>query len=285
MEKDIYPINEIFAPSDHLSDTTILAYVKGELTDEEAHEVERHMVDCEFCANAVEGLEMVGIENIEEITSRLNERIEAEIAGKNETTDEGRVIEFTPAQESETDTTPATGGTSRQGGFRRYFAIAASIVVLAAATLTIPGVRQGIFGGENTSGYGEIIAPDYIITRGQHDETEKPSLDDAGLLYRDGKYAEAAKAFQNFDGVLPDYYGGLSFLLAENYDKAIAEFQAVLDKKDGYSEDAQWYIARAYLEKGDVAKATEIYQAINEKPEGDFSEDAAEMLKKIRANH
>jgi hypothetical protein len=47
---------DIFTQTACPSQDQLLAYVKGELSAEERHEVELHLQDCEMCSEAVEGL-------------------------------------------------------------------------------------------------------------------------------------------------------------------------------------------------------------------------------------
>jgi anti-sigma factor RsiW len=46
----------IFTATSHLSTGRLLNYLRRELSPGEAHEVERHLADCDFCSDALEGL-------------------------------------------------------------------------------------------------------------------------------------------------------------------------------------------------------------------------------------
>ncbi len=50
---------DIFTETACPSQDQLLAYVKGELSASERHEVEMHLQDCELCSEAVEGLSAI----------------------------------------------------------------------------------------------------------------------------------------------------------------------------------------------------------------------------------
>ena len=48
--------SKIFQSSQHLSTEQLLNYLRGGMSAKEKHEVERHLTDCDFCSDALEGL-------------------------------------------------------------------------------------------------------------------------------------------------------------------------------------------------------------------------------------
>lgn len=62
MKKDLY--NKIFAPSDCLPQQLLVGYLKGTLNEQQTHKVEEHLVDCEFCSEALDGLMLVKDESV-----------------------------------------------------------------------------------------------------------------------------------------------------------------------------------------------------------------------------
>ena len=49
----------IFQHTDCLSEETLLNYLSDKLSDAEKHEAEKHLIDCEMCSDAAEGLSMI----------------------------------------------------------------------------------------------------------------------------------------------------------------------------------------------------------------------------------
>ena len=46
----------IFQQTAHLTDEQMLGYLRNNLTREERHAVEKHLVDCSFCSDGLEGM-------------------------------------------------------------------------------------------------------------------------------------------------------------------------------------------------------------------------------------
>ena len=49
----------IFTETDCISEQTMFDYIDNKLSAKERHIVEKHMLDCELCSDAMEGLEIV----------------------------------------------------------------------------------------------------------------------------------------------------------------------------------------------------------------------------------
>jgi|ERR1035437_6729498 tetratricopeptide (TPR) repeat protein len=78
-------IKNIFEHTDCISEEMLTKYVSGNLSPAEKHEVEKHLIDCEMCSDAVEGLQMMGSKNkISGITSELNQKIQIRVEKKKE---------------------------------------------------------------------------------------------------------------------------------------------------------------------------------------------------------
>lgn len=74
----------IFDNSDCVSQEAIEAYVKNTLTAEQKHQVEQHLVDCEFCADAIEGFMIAESQNVNTagILEEINQNIDKVISKK-----------------------------------------------------------------------------------------------------------------------------------------------------------------------------------------------------------
>ncbi len=82
--------HSVFKPTDCISEQTTFDYIDNKLTPKERHQVEKHLLDCELCADAMEGLELVKDRNKialinEEISKRiiLIEKKEAKVVSIN----------------------------------------------------------------------------------------------------------------------------------------------------------------------------------------------------------
>ena len=75
--------NNIFEHTDCLSEEMLTKYLSDKLSPAEKHEVEKHLIDCEMCSDAVEGLKMIADKNkISGITSELNKKIQQRVEAK-----------------------------------------------------------------------------------------------------------------------------------------------------------------------------------------------------------
>ena len=53
----------IFGQTEHLTVEQMLGYLRNNLSSQERHAVEKHLVDCSFCSDALEGLKKMENEN------------------------------------------------------------------------------------------------------------------------------------------------------------------------------------------------------------------------------
>lgn len=68
--------HNIFAETDCISEQTLFNYIDNKLSAKERHAVEKHLLHCELCSDALEGLEMVkNRKRIGVINEKINERI------------------------------------------------------------------------------------------------------------------------------------------------------------------------------------------------------------------
>ena len=74
--------NDIFTHTDCVSEEMLSKYIAGKLPPSEKHEVEKHLIDCEMCSDAVDGLTMMDSKRISSITSELNQKIRNRVEKK-----------------------------------------------------------------------------------------------------------------------------------------------------------------------------------------------------------
>ncbi|MBL4715568.1 MAG: zf-HC2 domain-containing protein [Bacteroidia bacterium] len=72
----------IFKETDCLSQERLMQYHNGELTNQEMHEVEHHLLGCDLCNDALEGLSMVNnSDKIDEINRIVQDRVRKPASG------------------------------------------------------------------------------------------------------------------------------------------------------------------------------------------------------------
>lgn len=68
--------HKIFSETDCLSEQTLFDYIDKKLSAKESHVVERHLLSCELCSDAIEGLEILKDRSrISTIKSEINKRV------------------------------------------------------------------------------------------------------------------------------------------------------------------------------------------------------------------
>lgn len=77
--------SNIFEHTDCVPEEMLVQYVSGKLSAAEKHEVEKHLIDCEMCSDAADGLKIIADKNkISKITSELNQKIQSRVGEKKE---------------------------------------------------------------------------------------------------------------------------------------------------------------------------------------------------------
>lgn len=106
----------LFQKSMCLSQDDLIRYAKGELSVAEKRVVELHLVDCEICSDAVEGLELVEKVRLNAIEKELSNRIQMRIAAD----EKGKVIPL----------------------YKRWYSMAAAIAALIVISVYMANVYQ-----------------------------------------------------------------------------------------------------------------------------------------------
>lgn len=77
------PDRTYYNPAEHLMEEQMMRYLRDEMSDAERHRLERHVLECELCSDALEGMELLEPEQAEAGLQDLKGRF-AERVGKNE---------------------------------------------------------------------------------------------------------------------------------------------------------------------------------------------------------
>jgi tetratricopeptide (TPR) repeat protein len=179
---------------------------------------------------------------------------------------------------------------------RRAWAISAAAMALVVAGVALwwqyTRSDRAPAGPEETSSslimLARIEPPLYVspALRGAEDEAaERFRL---GMIhYRDGRYGEAITDLRAAAGLHPNganvrFFLGICLLLTEKTDEGIEELKATIGLGDsGYLEEAHFYLAKAFLGKGNVGSAKEELNWIQEKG-SNLKEEAAQILAQLR---
>ncbi|MEM0998820.1 MAG: hypothetical protein AAGN35_17310 [Bacteroidota bacterium] len=272
MNQDNYHIDQIFSVPDGISADQFLKYANDELSEQEAHEVERLLADSDFHTDALEGIEMVGSAQFEAMMAKANAAIDAKVAAGHEA--DAKVISL----RSEPETAPAATTPTPSRKLFRYLSVAASVVLLAVAGFIF--LRSPLTPQSVAQEYFEVFDGN-VVRGGLHSTTN--IYDTAKQLYNDKKYSEAAPLFDEVDSIQSLYYAANSYYEIGQYDLAADRFRSVIAKGDGYAEDAEFGLAMTLLMQENVADARNLLNDMAQDERHNYTAKAREVLQKIES--
>ena len=169
--------------------------------------------------------------------------------------------------------------------FRRVIAIAATVLLLIMA-------YQFFFVGGGQRSNDQLFADNfqpYQMLLSQRDiskEDINTLLEKAISTYTKGDFQNASLAFQQLaendpEDISYSFYQAVSELGAKNSDEAIALFNGILAAGEhSFVEQSRWYLALAYMQKGDTMKAEKVLKEIRS---GQFKyAEAKQLLEKLK---
>lgn len=231
MEK-IYNLNQIFEETDCPEQEVLELYLVGKLSPEKTHEVEHHLTDCGFCSDTLESMKMMGVSSFNAAVNRVNQTTERKA---------GTATEPKPA-EKDTKVIPM-----RSRSYR-WMGIAASVAVLAVATVFFMG------GGE---GDMDNLVP-YAYNVAWNDQSRDLDVSQSEVLAEKGDFHGAAVAAEDAA------HKGIYFAKAHEADSAIFYLK---DLQESAAPDAayfNWFYGAAQAQKGNLAEArAAITKAVN----------------------
>jgi tetratricopeptide (TPR) repeat protein len=103
--------------------------------------------------------------------------------------------------------------------------------------------------------------------------------------YSNGNMDSVIWDFKNLNSPIPEEYllAGIAYLEKNQPDKAIETFQLLIQtnlnsKADYFEDDAEYYLALAYLDNKESGKALPLFEKINADPENRYYEDVSKLL-------
>ena len=250
-------MDSIFKKRGCLSHQEITKYLREELSEDERFSVENHMLDCELCSAAVEGL----------ATAANEETTEADI----------RLIR----QATSHRPTPVKS-TARLKWINRIAAVALLLIMVFAAIRYWNALHYERLAAQ----YFERAENDYITLRSPGDNQQLPAFAE---LEKALEYYEA----QEYENSLPHFD---NYLMANPGDEqaavmaASAALQAgVPGKVEPYLKGvigkgnalADWHLALALIQQRKISRARRQLERIADDSESPYRLRAAELLEKL----
>ena len=134
--------------------------------------------------------------------------------------------------------------------------------------------------------FGEYFSPTLAPSAFRSDEDVLEKRYQAAFdAYNEKAYAEAATAFEGIytsstNQKTAEFYAAVSFLAADQGDRAIPIFEGFVSTTNSYTTQSQWYLALAWLQKAAPDKAKPYLVTVAAKP-GKYQADAKAILEKL----
>src|SRR5437660_11601399 len=89
-------LNSVLNSSDCLSHEQLALYIQNKLSAAEKHKAEKHLLDCELCSDALEGLRLMNSININAAVLEINNNIDQRILEEKNTGPEKKIFLMHP---------------------------------------------------------------------------------------------------------------------------------------------------------------------------------------------
>ncbi len=243
----------IFQHSDCLSLEQLKAYAEDRLSSGDRFAIEKHLVDCELCSDALDGFSLL----------REKGGIQDRIKSLNNDLSKSSAKYF-----------------ARKRSRKIYYSLAAAIIVTITTVLYFRA---------QTPSYDPLFAeyfkpyPNMIpILRG---EESGSALESAMAEYENANYGEALKILKtliagNTRSDTAGFYAGVASLCLNDPRSAMVYLQNV-SEHSGLSEQISWYRGLAYLKLNDVDSARDCFNRLSSK-EGIFKQRSIEILNRLK---
>ncbi len=264
MDQDQYTVGNLFATTTCISKEMMLLYVDGQLTKSATRMVESHLIDCEFCDAALEGIQAVGTKKFEAMLETVSQRIESQQSNTHATEEKDNVIEFRP------QVMPPVAKRSTKR-FIPMMSIAASIILLAVVAIMF-------MGGDSASGIADQNFEKLALKTRSIETPSETLMQQASGLYNQGNLKEAAELFIQAGTAEGQFDAGNCYYQLGQYDLAEAQFKAGKNVESTFQEKSEYYLALTYLKTDRVAEAKSILESIVANEDNDYAKKATATL-------
>jgi tetratricopeptide (TPR) repeat protein len=253
--RSITLFSDIFHNTPCLTLDQLTAYAGNRISAQERIEIEKHLLDCALCSDALEGLELFGNkDSIKEQVEVLNKEIH----------------NYSISRRSHRIN-------------RKFYCSFAALFVLALVSV--------IYLLNKKPSYEPLFAeyfrpyPNMIpLVRG---EESAGKLESAMIEYERENYKECLRILNNLLDRKPDndtvnFYIGISSLCLNDPTSAISYLQKVTDnKKSDLIDQAAWYIGLAYLKEKKIEAAKASFNKLCSK-DGDFKQKSIAIVNLLK---
>lgn len=173
----------------------------------------------------------------------------------------------------------AEGGKVVQGSFKKWLAIAASVIILVTAGIYF--LSSGKTSPEKL--YAQFANHDALNIQLRGNKTDSLAQN-AAIAFNKRSYAEALPLLEQYISLQPDdiqmkFSLAVSYLETGNYNAADTIFSNIASGPTAYAATAQWYMALSALKQNNIVKCRTTLNSIPET--SSFITKAKELLGKL----
>jgi hypothetical protein len=249
------PVMDMFHDSPCLTLDQLTAYAENRLSALECHQIENHLIDCQLCSDALEGLELFANKN--GCKQQIN-GISKEIHKRN--------VSYHP----------------QQFNWRFHYSLAAVIL------LTFASVFYFMFRKPSYEPlFSEYFKPYPNMVPLVRGEESAGTLESAMIEYESENYLGTLRILQNLLQSEPgndtvNFYAGTSSLCLNNTKSAILYLRKVAENKNNDLADrALWYLGLAYLKENNIDAAKTSFNILCAK-DNTFKKKSIEIVNHLK---
>lgn len=250
-------MNPIFAKRGCLSERELMQYLRGNISNQQRHDIENHLLDCPLCSAAVEGLAQS--RNIEEVEDELE------------------ALQGLPLPGRPNPRLRATAWVNRAAAVALLLLLSYAGYRYYAATAT-----ERLF-----AEYFRAMPNQYITLRSPEGLAAEPELETALQFYSSGDFPASLPHFRNY---LSSHTNDVqATLLAANAclqsgaARQAKDYLLPLESQAGqWKGQVQWYLALAYLKMGKTQPARQLLKAAAADKASAYSEAAAKLSSELK---
>lgn len=239
--------DKVFTNSVCLTEKQIINYKANNLSNEELREIEKHLIDCPLCSDAIDGAENINPESIQNDITFVKKRIE------NHTK-------------------------KRISKVFVYSAVAALLLITATVIFNVsrPSNAEKMF-----NEYFEVYPDVTVHKRGTGSETK---LAFAMNYYNRKQYRKAAKLYTKIielsNNETAIFYKGISLMALNHMNNALKDFLKISNNtKNNFYAEANWYAALSLINMNKTDEAKTYLSKLNNS--SDYREKAKKILKQL----
>lgn len=221
--------------------------------------------DDDFLQEAAEGWQAAGMDKMDAILNRIDQRID-ERTGAQSAIKESPVVPI--------------GRPSRAGW---WIGLAASVMLAVLAIFFFSKEDKALTSDELFAMYYQPLQAPEPVFRGENNSSTPQKVQQASDLYGNGQYDQAIAYYQELLKEYPLHpkytlFLGLSYMQQEKYNEAIALFNTHVPSGTTYDEDIQWYLSLAHLKQGNLNTARTMLEKFRDSEGSYYKTNAGQII-------